>query len=85
MEAITLFPDIDTNSYRWYLCVEKSFENWLCEETTAKKALDGFNTSRRTKAIPINKYVPKIFHKNIITKDLTPTVKLLSAKDTLPQ
>lgn len=69
-----------TEKYRWYLCSEQTSLTWSCTSTTADVALNPatvfYGEKPNTKAVPINKYIPKIFDYFILHNSIHPRIKM---------
>ena len=66
------------NDFRWYLCQQTGLEKWSCVNKTSEEALHPFFYGEKplTKAIPIYKWIPRIFDPFILHKSLHPRVAI---------
>jgi hypothetical protein len=69
----------ETESFRWYLCVQTEINKWSCVRSTYEKAMNPFfygDEKPNTKAIPISKWAPVIFDPFILHKKVHPHLKI---------
>jgi hypothetical protein len=65
--------------YRWYLCLEQSPLVWSCVSADAEKALEPenlFRDGKGSKAVAVNRFIPKIFDFFYLHQAMHPRVKM---------